>query len=214
MVTVACNAAGDEIFPSQAERVQLFGYRVAIIATAVLIAVVCTQSISGDADNSPDRCCAQEFEANLAKTCITTQNGTNTIYTIDNEFKASVSTSLIFVIVITIIGLVGLFSIKPMMLAKQPTNRQSSKDNDGIFSNLHEFIYWKPFVYLFFANLFDTFAGQMLTAIAPFFMTYFLWLERDEFVSVFTIVVVIGMFVQFASIALCSWYFGTSSKSS
>jgi Na+/melibiose symporter-like transporter len=168
--TVAINAAGDEIYPSQAERTQLFGYRVAIIVIAVLVAVVCTQSIIGDADNSPDRCCAAEFEGNLPKTCIvsTSINSTNTTYIIDINLKSDVSTSVVMVIVLTVLSFLGLLGVKPLMFAKQPVKEGARDRKQGLFKGLHEFLYWKPFVCLFCAEFFDKVAGQTLTAIVCF----------------------------------------------
>ena len=212
--TVATNAAADEIYPSQGERTQLFGYRVAIIVIAVLIAIVATQSIIGDADNSPDRCCAAEFDGNLPKTCIVSGEGANATYVIDANLKANLSTNLIMVIMLTITSLVGLLGIKPMMLAKQPTKEEARDRKEGILTNLHEFVYWKPFVYLFLAESFDKMAGQILVSLAPFLMTYFLWLDRDEFAQTLVFLTVIGMLMQGASVSLCAWYFGTKSESS
>ena len=198
---------------SQAERIQLYGLNVLMQVFAIILAVVGVQLIIGDADNSPDRCCAAEFKDNLAKTCVVTGNGTNTTYTVNDNLKADVSTSLIIVIIFTLLSLLGVLGVNPMKSAKQPTKQSAESAKEGAFSNLHEFTKWKPFVTLFMFWFFKV-TNSSLTGMASFYMTYVLALDRDELATAFIAVAFIGLVVEVVVAGICSWFFGTKSKTS
>ena len=50
--------------------------------------------------------------------------------------------------------------------------------------------------------------------MASFYMTYVLALDRDELATAFIAVAFIGLVVEVVVAGICSWFFGTKSKTS
>ena len=208
---VAVGSASDELFPAQSERVQIYGWRILTIWTSVMIAVVAVNLVIGDSDNSPDRCCAAEFEDNLPGRCEQVTNGTNVSFVLKEESEKSMSTSLTMSLVCVGASLLGFFAVAPLRLAQQPADVSKI---ENFRKNAMEFFRQPSFVYLFMVALLDTTAGQILTVVAPFFMTLVIALDRKDYATVLILATFSGMIAQLAGSGICVWLFGTTSESS
>jgi len=214
VVGIAVNAAIDEIFPAQMERVQIWGLNVFAIWTAIIIAIVASNSIIGDADNSPERCCDAQFEENLGNNCEMILNETlnTTLYIYDDTFSLESSTAFLMTAVMILFSFVGICGLSTMRLAKQPANKEEV--GASTWQNIAYFARWPAFQLLFVHAAAEAMGNTMLTTFAAFYITYVLAFPRDEFAAALITVTIMGMIVQFLSAGLGSWFFGTASENS
>lgn len=214
VVGIAVMSAIDEIFPAQMERVQIWGMTVFTIWIGILIAVVSSNMIIGDADNSPERCCGAEFDNNLANRCEKVINATTnlTTYVFSDEISLERSTTAMTTFVMFVSSLVGFFGISTMKLAKQPANKDEV--GSSMWENIKYFAAWPAFRLYFIHIMAESLGNIMLTTFAAYYITFVLAFPRDEFASALIFITLIGVCVQYLTAGIGSWLFGTESRTS
>ena len=211
-------ASMDEIFPTQRERARVWSLNMVLIWIGLIVAMVSGNIIIGDSDNSPDRCCAEEFANNLPKSCEaivvhnTSTNMNVTMYIIQETAEKEVTTTMTMALVCVGFSFLGLFSVPIMKLARQPADKNAIEGN--IWDHVKYFFTWRAYICQFVHLVAESTGNGLLTAFAAFYMNYVLAYPRDEFTVALISVTLMGALFQMIGVALCGWYFGTNSERS
>jgi len=214
--SIAVGAATDEIFPIQMERSHIWTLNVIFLWIGIMIAVTSSNLTIGDSDNSPHRCCSSEYDTNLPIFCEKVFNETLNVtqYIIEDKVGFNASNTVVVVLMFSCISIIGFVcAASPLKAAKQPATTKGADSFTSFWKNMKYYMKWKAFRALMAQSFFESISNSLMTSLSPFYLTFVVGLNRDEYASTMILTVMTGMIMQIVSAIVCNLVYGTKSKS-